>query len=100
MFLTLYILSNIATVFLAVRYGFLPSAIARVLLVNLCLPFVGLAYTLYVIFIVRPRLIAKANGIAEPVPFFVPYLEKLRTALLRLITYLFGLIGKKPPKID
>lgn len=100
MFLALYVLSIIATVFLAVRYNFLPSAIAKLLLLSICVPFVGLAYTLYVVFVVRPRLIAEANGLPQPVPFFVPYLEKVRHTILSFWGYILGLLGRKPPRID
>lgn len=98
MFMTLYVLSCIATLYLAFRYEL--SKPILLLVINLLLPFVGLIYTLYVVYVVRPELIAKATGQPLPQPFFVPYLEKLRSAILGLWGYLLGLIGKKPPRID
>jgi hypothetical protein len=53
-----------------------------------------------VVYIIRPQVIAKALGIPQPLPFFVPYLEILRRSILRFWAYLLSLVGRQPPKID
>ena len=98
MFWTLYLITCIVTVLLALKYEL--TRPLNLLLINAIFPPFGLLYTLYIVYVVRPRLLAEAQGIPEPVPFFVPYLEKLRTLLLRFWAYILSLLGRTPPKID
>lgn len=98
MLMVLYILTCAATLILALMYQL--TAPLRLLILNALLPPVGLLYTLYVVYVVRPHVIAQARGIQEPPPFFVPYLEKIRHTILRGWGYIMELLGRKPPKID
>lgn len=98
MFWVFYILTNLATVYLGFHYQL--TGPLRLLILNLLLPPLGLLYTLYIVFVVRPRLIAEANGEELPLPFFVPYLEIVRTAILKLWNYLLELLGRPPRRLD
>lgn len=98
MFWPLYILTCIATVYLVFRFELAKPV--HLILLNAFLPGMGLAYTLYIVYVVRPAAIAKASGQPLPQPFFVPYFEIFRTALLRLWAFVLGLFGRQPPRID